>query len=1103
MKNFFLAIICIFSLQNHALATHLIGGEMRYEYVGLGVAPNSKIYRIKLLLLRGPGGATFISQYIVGVFNNDNGQKVIGTADNSNWAAVEEFSTPLAVPINISPCIQFPPVLDYTYKSYSFLIELPNNNQGYTVAFQTFSRQNSQNISNNQGANYLCIIPGLNVLPLPLTDNSPKFKLPVSVVCANSNFTLDFSATDSNGDSLVYQFCDALNGGAATLADFRDPAAPPYQPVTYTAPFTSSTPLGSQASINSSTGIISGTAPNAGKYVVCVCISVFRNGVFIAVHRKDLIVEVSGCIPIEAIAMPSLTTCDGFNIQFSHTSTGANTVFWDFGVLSTLADTSTLNNPVYVYADTGVYHVKFIINKGGSCSDSSSLTISVFPGFFPGFSIIAPYCTGLPVLFTDTSHSAFGAISAWSWNFGDLTTLADTSHAQNTQYSFPAAGTYQTTFIVSNSKGCTDTLYRDITVFSSPILTLLSPDSSYCGLDSIALHATGIGNFSWTPATNIIGANTANPIVFPTIPTDYSVSLNSGGCVSSDTVRITPIFDLANNAVAAPNSICQGDTLLLTGSSNKTGNLSWQWSPSASVSAPTSQSTNAFPTIPTTYTLQTKWGANCIATSTVNILVTPLANPNAGPDTSYCTGQTAIQLSASGGSSYSWSPAAGLSNATIANPTASPTISTDYTVTVGVNGCSKTRNDTIRVIVRSKPVFSLSRDTLICVPDTLQLQLTPNSGLVLWSPDYNINDINLPNPLVSPDTPTLYRVHFIDNFGCIADSSVFVDVKAVVTIDAGNDTAICKNEGYNLRTTGDALTYTWIPGLYLSDSTIKNPFANPPTTTTYTVIGNIGKCQTQSDITIKVTPFPQAFAGKDTSICFGKNVQLLATGGSSYSWSPATFLSNPFVANPMVLQPVANIVYVVTVRDTLGCPKPVKDTVIVRVIPALVVNAGPYDTSVVKNEPLFLLATGALSYTWSPATWLSNANIANPISTPRDNIRYIVTGKDASGCLGSDSIIVRVFEIDPDMYVPTAFTPNGDGVNDVIRPILLGMKSLSYFRVYNRFGELMFATTEINKGWDGVYKGKPQDTATFVWMAEGITYKGQVRKQKGYVVLIK
>ena len=89
------------------------------------------------------------------------------------------------------------------------------------------------------------------------------------------------------------------------------------------------------------------------------------------------------------------------------------------------------------------------------------------------------------------------------------------------------------------------------------------------------------------------------------------------------------------------------------------------------------------------------------------------------------------------------------------------------------------------------------------------------------------------------------------------------------------------------------------------------------------------------------------------------------------------------------------------------------------------------------------------------------------------------------------------------MYVPTAFSPNGDGINDVLRPILLGMKELSYFKVFNRFGEMVFSTTEIGRGWDGKIAGKAQDPATFVWMAEGVTYKGAVRRKKGYAVLIR
>ena len=1111
MKRLLLFLLIIL-VARIASAEHIIGGEMRYEYVGPGSLPGTKQYRIRLLLLKGDIEPTagLISQFIVGIFNNDNNSKIIGNggpANFDNWIATEDFFGTLPVPIFVSPCIQGAPPLLYTYKRYSFLVELQDNTRGYTVVFQTASRQPSANLTTtfplNQGGNYLCVIPGLNTLPNPLTDSSPEFKLPISVICANSSFSLDFSATDPNPtDSLVYSFCDALGGGLADRGDFRDHSPPPYSPVIYNAPFAGSNPLGPLATINPRTGIISGIAPDVGKYVVCVCINVYRNGALIASHRKDLIVAISPCIPTQATAMPSFTTCDGFNIQFDHSSLGATSVFWDFGDPSTDADTSLLDMPVYVYPDTGLYTIKLIINKGGNCTDSTFMTVGVYPGFFPGFDVTAPFCTGVPIQFNDTSNTRYGSINSWSWNFGDGTVLSDTSHLQHPQYAYPAPGVYNTSLIVTNSKGCVDTVFNNVTVLPSPILNLLSQDTTYCRLDSLQLTATGSGNFSWTPNSNILNANTATPTVFPTGPARYYVALEQQGCISRDSIDLNPINDLANAIAANPASICEEDTLTLTGSSNKTSHLSWQWSPPATLATPALQTTRAFPSVTTNYTLQTRWGNHCVVSTSVNIPVTPLAIPNAGPDSSFCNGQSSIPLQASGGTTYTWSPATGLSATNVPNPTASPNATTTYVVSVGVNGCSKTRNDTVVVTVRDKPVISATNDTLICIIDTLQLNVS-GAGSVVWTPNFMISNTTSASPLVSPDVPTRYYVRLTDTHGCYQDDSVFVDVKPQVTLNAGPDTSICTTHSYTLRATGDALHYSWSPPAGLSDPNILNPVATPAVTTAYTLTGRLGKCSTSSIVNVKVAPFPAANAGPDTTICLGFDTQLAASGGSSYQWTPAIFLNSSNIANPVVQQPLQTIQYIVTVRDTLGCPVPIKDTVLVKVIQALNVNAGPRDTSVVENEPLQLHGTGAVTYTWSPSTWLSNTSIPNPVARPQDSIRYILTGRDEHGCIGTDSIDVYVFRIDEDMYVPTAFTPNGDGMNDVFKPILIGMRSLAYFRVYNRFGELMFSTSQVDHGWDGIYKGKPQDTATFVWVAAGVTYKGQLRKKKGYVVLIR
>jgi gliding motility-associated-like protein len=366
-----------------------------------------------------------------------------------------------------------------------------------------------------------------------------------------------------------------------------------------------------------------------------------------------------------------------------------------------------------------------------------------------------------------------------------------------------------------------------------------------------------------------------------------------------------------------------------------------------------------------------------------------------------------------------------------------------------------------------------------------------------------ISNTNIANPLVSPDVPTTYYVRLTDSFGCFQDDSVRIDVRTTVSVRAGADTTICRTDAIVLNPVSDALYYQWTPATYLDFDNIKNPVATPLTNITYTVVGSIGKCVGQDDITITVVPYPVANAGADISICSGFSTQLNASGGSSYVWSPATFLSDRFIANPVVSNPTASIQYIVNVRDNLGCQKPVKDTVWVYVATPVIADAGPRDTTVVLDQPLYLHATGGDSYSWSLPTWLNNPTIQDPVALPQDDIRYTVTATTAQGCIGTDFINVKLYKMDPDLYVPTGFSPNGDGNNDILKPILLGMRDLHYFKIFNRNGQLIFSTTIKNDGWDGTFKGKAQEAATYVWMAEGINYKGELRKKKGTSILIR
>jgi len=424
---------------------------------------------------------------------------------------------------------------------------------------------------------------------------------------------------------------------------------------------------------------------------------------------------------------------------------------------------------------------------------------------------------------------------------------------------------------------------------------------------------------------------------------------------------------------------------------------------------------------------------------------------------------------------------------------------------VGTNlGCVDTIYKTIKII--EKPTLKTTNDTLICSVDFLQLNATCDiPGNFSWTPNYNINNTSIPNPTINPSVNTVYYLKFIDPVGCTAFDSVKVNVVDFVNITAANDTTICLRDTINLKVESNGLIYHWGPSNIILNPNIKNPLAIPTAVNTiFYVQSNVGSCFARDSIKVKAVPYPTANAGNDTSICWKTNANLHASGGVFYSWSPVKFLSDSTSPNPIVINPDAGAIdYIVTVRDIRGCPKPVKDIVRLN-INRIIADAGPRDTAVSLNQPLYLNATGSTNYLWSPVTrWLSNPFIANPISTPQDNIEYVVRVSNNIGCFDTDTINVRYYKVEADFYIPNAFTPNDDGLNDVIKPIAIGMRKIDKFIVLNRWGQTMFSTTRTGKGWDGKINGITQATGTYIYYIEGKTFNNQAVSTKGTFLLIK
>jgi len=408
------------------------------------------------------------------------------------------------------------------------------------------------------------------------------------------------------------------------------------------------------------------------------------------------------------------------------------------------------------------------------------------------------------------------------------------------------------------------------------------------------------------------------------------------------------------------------------------------------------------------------------------------------------------------------------------------------------------------ITVNNKPQITLPfHDTLICSVDTLPL-LSSAIGQYSWSPNYNISDIHNANPLVWPKDTTTYIITVTDG-SCVNSDSIKVNVLNFITVDAGADIGMCLTDTVVLNPVSHALQYVWSPPLYLINPYVKNPHAVPAADITYYVTANLGKCQDKDSVHISLSPYPKVYAGRDTSICYGDHAQLQGTTNAAYfAWKSLVTLTNAGTLSPTA-NPLISTSYILTVTDTFNCKKPVSDTVLVTVIPRVIANAGR-DTSVVLNQALQLHASGALNYVWTPATYMNNPYTADPIvtfSTFVDSIRYYVTASTAEGCHGTDDVLVKVFKTGPEIFVPSAFTPNGDGQNDVLRPITVGIQTLSYFKVFNRYGQLIFSTNSMYTGWNGTIKGTPQPTGAYVYMAQGTDYLGHIVLRKGTSLLIR
>ncbi|MFN5842727.1 MAG: gliding motility-associated C-terminal domain-containing protein, partial [Bacteroidota bacterium] len=580
------------------------------------------------------------------------------------------------------------------------------------------------------------------------------------------------------------------------------------------------------------------------------------------------------------------------------------------------------------------------------------------------------------------------------------------------------------------------------------------------------------------------------------LPGTYTTLLSAqGGCTMISITHLThdsnPVIQV-NNATAcvgAPSNLIAG------------GATTYTWSPEAGLNTTTGSAVQVIISNPMVYTVTGTGSNGCTAQSTATVLINPnpqLAISNSNPQ--LCAG-SGINLLVGGATSYSWSPASGLNSVTASQVTVTAPVSTTYTVT-GTNafGCSDTL--VVPVTVNDAPSVITGPDTIICVGASVQLT-SASTAPVLWTPGSSLNYATSNNPIATPGQTTTYTVTATGSNGCTAADQVVVQVAGypVITINGGG--VVCLGDEAPLTADG-GVSYTWMPETYLNTTTGATVIATPEDDMTYYVTAqNANGCVATDSVLLTVKKPISIEAEPGAAICEGSSYQLMAEGtGISYLWTPAAGLDNPYSPYPTAT-PEQTTTYTVTTTD--GICFTASATAVVTVNPLPEINT-QVQVIVMPGSETQLQATSnaaGASYLWTPSAGLSCSTCSNPLANPTEPTVYTVMVTDSSGCRSEEQVRLDFLCSEDGIYVPNAFTPNGDGKNDVFRIRGYGVEYISIFRVYSRWGELMFETTDISQGWDGTYKGELQFPAVYVYYIEGVCTNNQKIVKQGNVSLIR
>lgn len=999
-------------------------------------------YEIKLTIFRdcynGNPNAWFDNPAAIGVFDSNN--NLLDTIF-IEWDS--ELNDTLD-PVLSDSCFVAPPDVCVHTTTYVTIANLPVIAGGYQLAYQRCCRNVTiANLINplDVGATF-----GVTISETALQEcnSSAQFGVwPPVYICVNEPINFDQSGFDIDGDSIVYKLCTPLNGASPDDPIPQPPGNPPYDDVPWLDPpysvnnMLNGSPGGVPFTIDSETGLLTGTPNTTGQFVVGVCIDEYRNNQLISTTRRDFQYNVGVCgMATSAFFAPEIQ-CDGFTVDFENNSEGAESFEWYFNDPQNPGLTSTLENPSHMYSDTGLYTIMLIAEPNSSCVDTSYQSIQLYEdSLFPEFEVEYVDCSdSVTIQVADMTIDTLSEPEIWNWEFLTDLGLSFTFDEQNPtfiairDYFISNEGTIFINLTVTAANGCEKTFSQNIDVFFLEE-ELIADSLQLCFGDSVALNPGQpvVGAiYSWSPIEGLSDPNIPNPTATPSETITYTATISNANCdiERSITLNVPPKLqaELPNDTTT-----CQ-ETVQLFAETNFGTQFFWATDPDFGDIISTEQELLITPYGDTTLYVMVRDSVGCSAIDTVSITGNGV---NASISTSpiICLGETtaleAVNTDPTDILIYSWSPTddilAGENTSQVVIQPTMPGVEIYYVEMENQHGCTKidsTELGTVDTLEQAGFVsfqqcggFSIHFTNTSVNANFYNWDFgdpnNPNSTSTEANPVYTYSEVGtylvtltLPENVECPDTiqeeitvgvPQI-EVDFEWEFDECSDSTTiaFTDlsVNAQSTIENWNwefsngETADIQNP---MVTLFESQTLEILLEVASSDGCLDTLIQNIEINLIdVNLVDTVGVCNNDP---IPLNPNP--------------NITY------EYEWSPATGLDDATSPNPLA-NPSETTTYTVTITDFS------EDTCqiirsITAFIPPLLELAVPTDTIVCEDDiSLAAISNNAISFEWSSdpsfGNIIGNTNQIN--ATVEDSEIFYIRVEDAYGCQLTEEVLVE------------------------------------------------------------------------------------------------